>query len=139
MPVEHKQAWDVIRRLVVQCSIEQQSDSILKTRMALSSLGLPIYGSLKERVDARRERLARESLEKEAAKAQLTESFLTKEPSLSVVKKSSIKVEKSKADCVVLRNFDALDAIIESDGCERSKASQKPVNGASEFRSAQTE
>ncbi|KAI5069508.1 hypothetical protein GOP47_0015809 [Adiantum capillus-veneris] len=94
-------------------SIEQNGSSLM-ARLASSFLDLPRFGSLKERVDARRERLARESEAKEAAMFQMPIPFLTKEPDSSPMKKDINTVARTKDKCVVTRNFEALDAIIES-------------------------
>eukprot|EP00250_Pteridium_aquilinum_P010112 c19163_g1_i2 orf=622-2631(-) len=116
-----------------------QDESTLKTTAASTLLEVPKFGSLKERVDARRARLARESLEKEAAKALEPSPLLTKELALKTITKST-QMDKKKDDCVVVRNFKAFDSIIDSDDSDGGIASEsrpKPVSRASLSSSVQ--
>ncbi|MCO5546781.1 hypothetical protein L7F22_000217 [Adiantum nelumboides] len=92
----------------------EQSDSNSMTGAVSNFLDLPRFGSLKERVDARRERIARESQERKAVVSQVPVPFLTKELDTSPLKNSSVTLEGMKDKCVVPRNFEALDAIIGS-------------------------
>ncbi|MCO5561897.1 hypothetical protein L7F22_015522 [Adiantum nelumboides] len=92
----------------------EQSDSNSMTRAVSNFLDLPRFGSLKERVDARRERIARESQERKAVVSQVPVPLLTKELDTSPLKNSNVTVEGTKDNCVVPRNFEALDAIIGS-------------------------
>lgn len=134
------------KSICVQCDLSQLAsisctpdpESVTTTKTA--EVGSPFineysepqkFRSLKERVDERRARLARESLQKEAASLQPP---LTQEPGLKNYTKCSIGLDDSKDGCDSARNFQAFDAIIESedsDDCVASTAQRDTASRAS--------
>ncbi|KAH7287420.1 hypothetical protein KP509_32G055400 [Ceratopteris richardii] len=116
-------------------SVDEEED-FRKIRDMHGSLDPPKYGSLKERVDARRQRLARESKEKEDASLQQSRSIVLQDLKFAS-EKSTTAAKKSKDIDIAPRNFEPFDALIlsyDSDGHERLKSPQNCVYGASEYQ-----